>query len=243
MLASAKTALRTYAPGLAYWAKTMIKGRPGSSRSPESVFSEIYASGTWGDGDEPNSGSGSDDLVSAPFVDVVRRLIVEKEITSVIDLGCGDYRVSGKLADLPIDYTGVDVVPALVARNTAAFGSERIRFLCRDITKDPLPSGDLCIVRQVLQHLSNAQISRVLDQLSAFRYVVVAEHHPARLFKPNLDKDTGADTRIDFDSGVYLEHLPFNVKNVQVIATTPLPPLLREGEHLTIYLIDKAGAV
>jgi hypothetical protein len=95
----------------------------------------------------------------------------------------------------------------------------------------------------VLQHLSNAQISRVLEQLSAFRYVLVAEHHPARLFKPNLDKDTGADTRIDFDSGVYLEHLPFSVKNVHVIATTPLPPLLREGEHLTIYLIDKAGAV
>lgn len=243
MLAGAKTALRTYAPGLAYLAKTMLKGRPGSSRSPESVFSEIYASGTWGDGDEPNSGSGSDDSVSAPFIEIVRRLIADKGIKSVVDLGCGDYRVSGKLADLPIDYTGIDVVPALVARNTAAFGSGRVRFLCRDITKDTLPSADLCIVRQVLQHLSNAQIDRVLKRLSSFRYVIVAEHHPARLLRPNLDKDTGADTRIDFDSGVYLEHPPFTVKNVRVIATTPLPPLLREGEHLTIYLIDKAGAV
>jgi SAM-dependent methyltransferase len=221
----------------------MLKGRQGSSISPESVFSEIYASGTWGDGDEPNSGSGSDDSVSAPFIEIVRRLIVDQGITSVVDLGCGDYRVSGKLADLPIDYTGIDVVPALVARNAAAFGSDRIRFLCRDITRDSLPSADLCIVRQVLQHLSNAQISRVLRRLSSFRYVVVAEHHPARLLKPNLDKDTGADTRIDFDSGVYLEHAPFNVKNARVIAMTPLPPLLREGEHLTIYLIDRAGAV
>lgn len=242
MLASAKATLRTYAPSLAYWAKSILKGAPGTSRSPADTFSEIYANGTWGDGDEPNSGSGSDDSASAPFVDFVRRFIVEHDITSVVDLGCGDYRVSGKLADLPIDYTGIDVVPDLVARNMAAFGSRQIRFLCRDITTDALPSADLCIVRQVLQHLSNEQIARVLDQLHAFRYVIVAEHHPARLLRPNLDKDTGADTRIDFDSGVYLEHAPFSVENAHIVATTPLPPLLRDGEYLAIYLIENAVA-
>lgn len=242
MLASAKIALRTYAPGLAYWAKRMTKGPAGASRSPEAVFSEIYAKGVWGDGEEPNSGSGSDEGVSAPFVEVLRRLIDDKHVASVVDLGCGDYRVSGKLADLPIDYTGVDVVPELVARNSAAFGSERVRFLCRDITTETLPSADLCIVRQVLQHLSNAQIARVVNQLKPYRYVVVAEHHPARLLRPNLDKDTGADTRIDFDSGVYLEYPPFSLPNLSVIARTPLPHLMRKGEHLTVYLIQQADA-
>lgn len=240
MLASAKATLRTYAPSLAYWAKSVLKGAPGASRSPANIFSEIYASGTWGDGDEPNSGSGSDDRVSAPFVDFVRSFITDHNVASVVDLGCGDFRVGGKLADLPIDYTGIDVVPGLVARNTTSFGTDRVRFLCRDITVDPLPSADLCIVRQVLQHLSNDQIARVLERLHPFPYVLVAEHHPARLLRPNLDKDTGADTRIDFDSGVYLEHPPFNLRNANVVATTPLPPLLRDGEYLAIYLIENA---
>lgn len=242
MLASAKATLRTYAPALAYWAKSVLKGAPGHSRSPGDIFSKIYASGAWGDGDEPNSGSGSDDSVSAPFVDFVRTFIGEHDVTSVVDLGCGDYRVSGKLADLPIDYTGVDVVPELVARNTAAFASDHVRFMCRDITKDALPPADLCIVRQVLQHLSNEQIARVLEQLRPFRYAIVAEHHPARLLRPNLDKDTGADTRIDFDSGVYLEHAPFSVRNARIVATTPLPALLRNGEYLAVYLIENAAA-
>jgi SAM-dependent methyltransferase len=169
---------------------------------------------------------------------VLRRLISERGIGSVVDLGCGDYRVGRQLRDLAIDYTGVDVVPMLVARNNDAFGSARVRFVCKDITRDPLPAGELCIVRQVLQHLSNAQIASVLARLAAFRFAVVAEHHPARLFRPNLDKNTGADTRIDFDSGVYLEHPPFSVPNARLIGSTPLPALLREGEHLSIYLIE-----
>jgi len=241
MLAGAKTALRAHAPGLAFWIKKIMKGAPGTSAPPADVFSDIYAKGTWGNGQDLDSGSGSDDAASAPFVALLRAFIAEREIGSVVDLGCGDYRVSGKLADLPIDYTGVDVVPALVARNEAAFGSDRVRFLCRDIIVDPLPDADLCIVRQVFQHLSNDQIARVLRRLTGFRYAIVAEHHPARLFKPNLDKDTGADTRIDFDSGVYLEHPPFSVAGVSVIATTPLPHLMRPGEHLTVYLIERAA--
>jgi len=240
MLTNARILLRKHAPGLAYFIKTLMKGPPGVSRSPEETFSAIYSSGTWGnDGDEPYSGCGSDDAVSAPFVEVLRRVIVDKKVETVVDLGCGDYRVGRKLADMAIDYTGIDVVPELVARNNEAFGSDRVRFLCRDITRDSMPGADLCVVRQVLQHLSNAQIKRALEQLEPFRYVVVAEHHPARLLRPNLDKDTGANTRIDFDSGVYLEHPPFSVPNAVVIASTPLPPLLREGERLTVYLIDQ----
>jgi SAM-dependent methyltransferase len=238
MLDRAKTTLRKHAPALAYFLKTMLRGRSGVSRSPEATFSQIYEQGTWGGAaGELDSGSGSQDAVSAPFVALIRRLIAENEIRSVADLGCGDYRVGQQLSDLPIDYTGIDVVPSLIARNNAAFGTSSVRFACKDITRDPLPPADLCIVRQVLQHLSNAQINLVLARLTSYRFVVVAEHHPARLSRPNRDKDTGADTRIDFDSGVYLEYPPFSVANARVIASTPLPALLRDGEHLSIYLI------
>ena len=240
MLDRAKIALRKRAPTLAFFLKGLLKGPSGASRSPQAIFSEIYARGTWGGSDvELNSGSGSDDTVSGPFIAILRDLIVEKSVRSVVDLGCGDYRVGRQLRDLDITYTGIDVVPSLIAHNTAAYASSEVRFLCLDATRDPLPPGDLCIVRQVLQHLSNAQIERVLAQLEHFPYAVVAEHHPARLSRPNRDKDTGADTRIDFDSGVYLENPPFNVPKAKVIGSTSLPALMREGERLTIYLIER----
>jgi len=56
MLTNARILLRKHAPGLAYFIKTLMKGPPGVSRSPEETFSAIYSSGTWGnDGDEPYS--------------------------------------------------------------------------------------------------------------------------------------------------------------------------------------------
>src|SRR5205807_6231341 len=95
----AKILLRKHAPGSAYFIKTLMKGPSGVSRSPEETFSAIYSSGTWGNDDnEPYSGSGSDDAVNAPFVEVLRRVIVDKKVKKVVDLGCGDYRVGGKLA-------------------------------------------------------------------------------------------------------------------------------------------------
>lgn len=82
---------------------------------------------------------------------------------------------------------------------------------------------DLCVVRQVLQHLSNDQITRVLKRLQPFKTAIVAEHHPARLLRPNLDKHTGADTRIEFDSGVYLEYPPKPVAHRHAFDTLSEP--------------------
>jgi hypothetical protein len=45
-----------------------------------------------------------------------------------------------------------EIVPGLIARNAAQFANERIEFRKVDIVIDPLPEGDLCIIRQVFQH-------------------------------------------------------------------------------------------
>jgi SAM-dependent methyltransferase len=157
----------------------------------------------WGGiGGEFNSGPGSDD--KELFAAIVNGLVDEQGIRSIVDLGCGDFRIGQQIARPSIKYVGVDVVPALVERNQTLFGSEHISFEQRDLITDELPNGDLCIIRQVLlRHLSNDQIRTILPKLLNFRYALLAEHHPAprKFRKANLDKPAGADTRIVFGSG------------------------------------------
>lgn len=233
-----KATARTHAPSVVFFLKSLQRRLASKDTSNEEVFSRIYASGLWGGEGAMYSGAGSDDGVTAPFVETVLRFVRERGINSLVDLGCGDFRVGSQLAGSVRSYTGIDIAPNVIAANAKRYGGDNVAFLCRDITSETLPFAELCIVRQVLQHLSNRQIVAALANLRQFPFVIVGEHHPAKLYRPNLDKAVDHGTRISFGSGVYLEEPPFDLKNLSVLATTPLPPIVQEGEHLTIYLIE-----
>lgn len=208
------------------------------------VFEDTYRNGRWGgDADNPNSGPGSDGPAAERFAGVVQKLISTNDIRSVVDVGCGDFRVGAQLVSDALDYTGVDVVKSLVDRNTRLFGARNVRFVCADAVEDPLPDADLCIVRQVLQHLSNAKIASVLTNLRRYRFIIIAEVQPdpRRLGEANADKPTGPDTRLAFDSGVYLERPPFALDGVTVIDRAPLRrPYISSEEELVTYLIQRS---
>lgn len=80
----------------------------------------------------------------------------------------------------------------------------RASFKCADITKDPLPAADLCLVRQVLQHLSNGEIINVLANLRNFSQILISEDVPVQPKSFNRDKPHGPDVRTYYGSGVYL---------------------------------------
>jgi len=191
------------------------------------VFRRIYADNLWGGRPgEFVSGLGSTPEQADAYAEVVRAFMAAREIRSVVDLGCGDFRVAERFITADIAYTGVDIVPELIARNRRLFGTENVRFDSLDILEDPLPAADLCLIRQVLQHLSNDQISRVLTRLGAFRYVIVTEHVPAPawLRAPNLDKPHGPDTRLPEGSGVFISEPPFSVAAVTLLGDVAADP-------------------
>ena len=102
--------------------------------------------------------------------------------------------------------------------------SDEIQLLRRylDATVDPLPRGDLVLVRQVLQHLTNTQIQSVVKQVRHFKYVVVTEHIPIGKDRiPNRDKVHGPDIRLYSNSGVFLDQPPFNLP-VEELLRIPL---------------------
>ena len=210
--------------------------------SAKEVFTQIYRDNEWhGETDEFFSGHGSRPAMAAPYCEAVAEFIATQGIRSVVDLGCGDFRVAAGLQRTRVRYVGVDIVDELVERNQVRYGSENISFLCRDIVTDELPDADLCLVRQVLQHLSNEQILAVLAKTGKYRLVLITEHYPAPGVHvvANRDKPHGSDTRTFDGSGVYLEQSPFNMKDLQLfldLETTDW--LVEKGESIRTFLVS-----
>lgn len=202
------------------------------------VFSQIYANNLWkenfkGEGRQFYSGRGSDEEYAIPYTIFLNRFISQHHIHTIVDLGCGDFRVGSTFANSCDQYIGIDCVKELIDYNNQRYGSDKINFLCKDITKDNLPQADLCLIRQVLQHLSNTDIEMVIQNCLIYPYIVVTEHLLNDLRQePNIDKVRGLHTRLFFGSGVYLDKKPFQY-NIEKLLEIPYD----DKSHLEICLV------
>jgi hypothetical protein len=202
------------------------------------IFSRIYERNLWG-GDQRSkyySGIGSRGDVAVTYVKYLSALLDQHASSlgkriRVVDLGCGDFEIGKQLvANVQnMHYIGCDIVPALIAHHTTAFGSARVEFRSIDIVADDLPAGDICLIRQVLQHLSNSEIKRVLAKLSSFHKVYITEGHPVIAEGPvNPDKLAGSDIRFDWrigvGRGVELDKKPFGVRVREVCKVEIIEP-------------------
>jgi SAM-dependent methyltransferase len=182
-------------------------------RSPRQIFSEIYRVKSWGgDSQDFFSGYGSHDKGAVDiYVDAVTNFLATIPGARTVDLGCGDFNVGKRIRQACATYIACDVVPELIERNKRVFASYDVDFRRLDIISEPLPQGDVVILRQVLQHLNNSQIARVLSKLGCYRHLILTEHLPSDEFVPNLDKPTGVGIRLyaTSQSGVVLTEAPF----------------------------------
>lgn len=179
------------------------------------VFINIYRKGAWGTvEDEPFcSGSGSAEKFAVAYAQWVNKFTAEKDVRSILDLGCGDFRV-GRLLDVRrgMQYTGVDIVPDLIRHCQQRFQRPGIEFRCENIIDDNLPAAELCLIRQVLQHLSNQQIMKILKKCQKYVYLVITEEvYVGKDARPNLDKPHGPDIRTFDKSGVYVNKSPYSI--------------------------------
>ena len=198
------------------------------------AMEQIYAKKLWGsDTSEFYSGTGSHhpDLVEPYIAALTLFLTSFKTPLVVCDLGCGDFNVGKQLVTHSKKYVAVDIVPDLIAHNKSTFKEENLEFRCLDIAVDELPSGDCALIRQVLQHLSNADIQSILSELTQFKYVMITEHLPQGDFTPNKDIISGQGIRLKKESGVNVLASPFNFK------------VLEEKKILAIKLNNNAGVI
>jgi hypothetical protein len=189
------------------------------SESLDDVFTQVYREGLWG---APRpwrrsrffSGPGSHDAaIVKPYIAAVEAFVRSRETMDAVDLGCGDFNVGRRIRKCFNKYTACDIVPELIRHNERVFAGIDVAFQCLNISVDPLPPGDIVFLRQVLQHLSNEQISRVVTKLMQYRFLILTEHLPDKsVFTSNLDHESGSGLRLARDSGVVLTSAPFNLR-------------------------------
>ena len=180
--------------------------------STKEIFEKIYRDKVWNKKSKNmNSGPGSHNhLLINPYIEFVLKFLKKEKDISVLDLGCGDFNIGKKIYDQTSSYTGIDIVQPLIDHNKKVFKDKKLNFLCLDIIENELPKADCIIIRQVLQHLDNKSVSKILKKIVNYKFIIITEHISSGGFKPNIDKPTGPLIRADFRSGLDIEKSPFN---------------------------------
>ena len=194
----------------------------------KAAMAQIYENNLWGGGSSAfYSGLGSHhpETVGLYIAAVSTFLKGFEKPPVVCDLGCGDFNIGKKLMKYTKRYIAVDIVPELIAHNRRTFNADNLKFHTLDIATEDLPSGDCAILRQVLQHLSNAEIKKVIEKLYDFKYVILTEHLPEGDFEPNLDIISGQGIRLKKGSGVVVSASPFyfKAKEERQLLSVPAP--------------------
>ena len=181
----------------------------------KAAMEQVYERKLWGDNNSNfYSGSGSHqlDIVKPYIAAVISFLRSFKTPITLCDLGCGDFNVGKELVKYAKKYIAIDIVAPLITFNKEKFKESNLEFHCLDIAVADLPLGDCAIVRQVLQHLSNAEVQAIVHKLVNFKYLILTEHLPKGDFIPNKDIISGQGIRLKKKSGINLLVPPFNLK-------------------------------
>ena len=206
----------------------------------QQLFDAIYTERMWGGTADRTSGWGSYGDHSTQYIEFVNAFVLERGIDSTLDIGCGDFYIGQKICPNVNRYIAADVSAVIVERNRAKFQQfPDTEFRVLDVCADDLPRTDLLTIREVLQHLSNDDISAALLNIEKAkpRFVLVTEHLPDAevLLAPNLNKPRGPNIRNPFGSGVFIDKPPFN-RNARVVLSVRHPSFKGSPSHLVTYL-------
>jgi hypothetical protein len=148
------------------------------------VFETVYRCKMWGDNGEADypgsSGHGSSIEYNSEYIPFLREFIIQHQVRSVVDMGCGDWRCGvityGPL--LPLKYTGYDVFQDIIDANNKKYPNDHWKFEKLNCCADPerMVAGDLLVIKDVLQHWTDFEITWTLKWLIAskkYKYILI----------------------------------------------------------------------
>lgn len=196
-----------------------IQAYKNKHKSTEAIFTEIYEKKLWGeaaDGRKYCSGEGTIDENVALYIKALQNFIQQKNIQRIFEIGCGDFSIMSKILSpySQISYTGADIVKNVINHLKKSYANEQIQFIHMNaVEHNNYPPADLCIIRQVLQHLSNQQILSILQKIKCYQYVLITEHIPLHPKIKNGDKHPNGYIRLQNrqTSGIFLDAPPFSI--------------------------------
>ncbi|MGL4512494.1 MAG: hypothetical protein ACRCT8_05335 [Lacipirellulaceae bacterium] len=173
-------------------------------------FDRIYATNEWGNG----SGDGSRAVHTRGYVAFLERFLAERRVSSVVDLGCGDWQFSRDVDWGAAEYRGYDLVASVIETNRARYAKPGVSFHVYSGDPAQVPGADLLIVKDVLQHLSNDTIRGLMPLFARFRYALVTNCVSPRGETLNEDVPDGGFRQLD------LRAAPFSLDAAEVYSFT-----------------------
>jgi len=134
------------------------------SKSMEDVFTKIYRSNAFG-GKDSVSGAGSDVHQTRIIARELPALFHDLNISTLLDIPCGDFHWMKSVDLHNIDYTGADIVKEIIQTNKEKHARDGVRFRYLNLIKDKLPKVDLVFCRDCLVHFSFADIFLAMDNI------------------------------------------------------------------------------
>jgi hypothetical protein len=150
----------------------------------EKCFTDVYENKVWGSNNVAeyigSSGPGSDvNYNKNTYVPFLKNFITANNIKTIVDLGCGDFRC-GKLIydDLDIRYAGYDAYKKVIDYNSKQHSLPKYWFKHLDFcnNKEKIVNGDMCILKDVMQHWPLENVYTFLDYLvesKKFKYILI----------------------------------------------------------------------
>ena len=131
--------------------------------SREDLFTHIYKNNAWG-GKDSVSGTGSDTSQTQQIISQLPTLLRHLEISTLLDVPCGDFKWMASVDLDGINYIGGDIVGAIIHGNKK-FERKNINFQKLDIINNALPNSDLILCRDCLVHFSINDIFLALNNM------------------------------------------------------------------------------
>ncbi len=173
-------------------------------------FEEIYATNEWTYG----SGEGSLPIHTKDYVAMLQKFLRKHQIKTVVDLGCGDWQFSQLIDWEGIDYQGFDIVRSVVEKDQSTYSTNNIKFHLYSGDPKELPSADLLIAKDVLQHWSYKSIDGFLPLLKKYKYSLIT----------NCVNPKGVTINTDIPDGNYrfldMRQPPFNLNAKEILTYT-----------------------
>jgi hypothetical protein len=180
--------------------KNVIKNKKNFTRT---IFTDIYLNNSW-NGSESVSGPGSSLKQTETLRKELEILLLKYEISSILDIPCGDFHWMQYVEIDNIRYIGADIVKPLIFSNREKYGQNKYRkFLVKNIIKDVLPDSNLIVCRDCFVHLSFDEILKSLNNIKRTQciYLLTTTFTNHNL---NIDSSRGGWRRLN------LEKEPFN---------------------------------
>ncbi len=187
------------------------------------AFKDIYRTNGW---EDPNfnsgggSGGGSDPKYCKKFIKWILDYIKQNDIKSVLDLGCGDFRIASHYYEQVERFWCVDTVCRIPKSVQPRF--RELDFSVPTVVEDIFKwsgSVNLVIIKDVLMHWTDNEITRFLQIFAEMpwnRCVITNRWRYAR--KPELNGTKRNPTANKYRSSP----LPHDHKSLRLLPFTPV---------------------